>query len=189
MSRIAPGQPPFPPTLEAYLKRAARQGVPPLVLFTTLGRSERTWTRFSGGSLLDRSSPLTLRDRELVINRTSARTGCEYEWGVHVWLFAERAGLTRDEVAATLSEPLDASAWCEKEAALLNAVDALHDRSTLSDREFEDLSRHYREDQVLEILQLAAFYHQVAYFANGLALPLEPSAARFADYRPAPAPS
>lgn len=189
MSRIAPGQPPFPHTLEAYLKRAARQGVPPLVLFTTLGRSERTWSRFSAGSLLDRASPLTLRNRELVINRTSARTGCEYEWGVHVWLFAERAGLTRDEVAATLSEPLDASAWCEKEAALLNAVDALHDRSTLSDREFEDLSRHYREDQVLEILQLAAFYHQVAYFANGLALPLEPSAARFADYQPAPATS
>ena len=183
MSRIAPASPPFPRNLETYLKRAASRGVQPLVLFTTLGRSERAWTRFSNGSLLDSGSPLSLRERELVIDRTSARTGCEYEWGVHIHLFAERAGLSREEVAGTLSQSLDLGLWSEKEAVLLSTVDALHDRSTLSDSEYRDLARHFNEDQILEILQLTAFYHQVAFLANGLALPLEPWATRFADYR------
>ncbi len=49
MGRIAPASPPFPRNLETYLKRAASRGVQPLVLFTTLGRSERAWTRFSNG--------------------------------------------------------------------------------------------------------------------------------------------
>ncbi len=144
MGRIAPASPPFPKNLETYLKRAASRGVQPLVLFTTLGRSERAWTRFSNGSLLDSGSPLSLLERELVIDRTSARTGCEYEWGVHIHLFAERAGLSREEVAGTLSQSLDLGLWSEKEAVLLSTVDALHDRSTLSDPEYRDLAGELR---------------------------------------------
>jgi len=182
MPRIAPQQPPFPAELQAYLDRSARAGFDPLVLFTTVGRSARAWTKFSAGSLLDRGSPLSLRERELVIDRTSARTGCEYEWGVHIWIFAEQAGLSREDVAATLIHPLNRTRWSKSEAALLAAVDALHDRCTLSDEEFADLARHYSEAQIFEIIQLAAFYHQVAFLANGLALPLEPKAARFSDF-------
>ena len=180
MPRIAPQQAPFPRALQAWLDSG---GAPPLVLFTTVGRSERAWTKFSGGALLDRASPLSLRQRELVIDRTSARTGCEYEWGVHVQIFAERAGLSPEEIAGTLIHPLPPGRWPEAEYALLTAVDALCDRSTLSDSEFEDLKRHYSDDQILEVIQLTAFYHQVAFLANGLALPLEPNAARFNDYR------
>ena len=33
--------------------------------------------------------------------------------------------------------------------------------------------------EILEIIQLCGFYRTVAYFANGLDPPLEPSAARF----------
>ena len=181
-ARMAPQQASLPPELQAYLDRNARLGVDPLVLFTTVGRSARAWNKFSAGSMLDRASPLTLRDRELVIDRTSARTGCEYEWGVHILFFAEKVALSREEVAGTLAYPLERARWSEREADLLTVVDALHDRSTLSDGEFDALARHYSEEQILEIIQLVAFYHQVAFIANGLALPLEPKAARFADY-------
>lgn len=183
MPRIEPQAPPFPIALQSVLERNALAGIDPLVLFTTIGRSERAWTKFSGGSMLDSKSPLSLRERELVIDRTSARTGCEYEWGVHISIFAERAGLSREDVAATLAYPLERERWSDAEVALLAAVDALHDRSTLDAEEFEHLKRHYSEDQILEILQVAAFYHQVAFIANGLALPLEANAARFAEYR------
>jgi alkylhydroperoxidase family enzyme len=183
MSRITPQQAPFPPALQTYLDGNAKRGLDPLVLFTTLGRSERAWTKFSGGSMLDSASPLSVRERELVIDRTCARTGCEYEWGVHIWIFAKEAGLSPDEVAATLENPLQKARWSDREADLLAAVDALHDRCTLSDDEFDGLKRHYSDDQILEIIQLTAFYHQVAFIANGLALPLEAQAPRFADYQ------
>jgi hypothetical protein len=45
------------------------------------------------GGLLDRGS-IGLRDRAIVIDRACARCGSEYEWGVHVALFAARVGLT-----------------------------------------------------------------------------------------------
>jgi hypothetical protein len=51
---------------------------------------------------------------------------------VHVMAFAGPAGLSREEVAATLEYPLRTEAWSEQEASLLAMVDALHDRATLS---------------------------------------------------------
>lgn len=182
MSRITPLQEPYPAEVRAAFDRIMGAGVPPLVLFSTLATSERAWRKFGAGSLLE-GGPLTLRQRELVIDRVCARSGCEYEWGVHVRVFAQAAGLSRDEVAATLEQPLRAERWSAEEAALLAAVDALHERATLSEAEFAGLRAYFDEAQVLEILMLAGFYRTVAYLANGLDLPLEASAARFSDYR------
>jgi alkylhydroperoxidase family enzyme len=69
--------------------------------------------------------------------------------------------------------------WSEAEQALIAAVDALHDRATLSDAVFADLSAHYDEAQIFEIILMCGFYRTVSYLANGLALPLEEKAARF----------
>ncbi len=138
----------------------------------------RAWEKFRGGSLLDRG-PLSLREREIVIDRTCALNACEYEWGVHVSVFAQAADLGAEEIRATVVEGADAPCWSAAERALIAAVDALHHRSTLSDDEFADLSAHYDDDRILEIILLCGFYRTVSYLANGLALPLEDNAARF----------
>lgn len=177
MPRIAPLEPPYPTEVQTVFD-AIMKGAPPLVLFRTLATSERAWGKFRGGSLLDRG-PLSLRDRELVIDRTTALAGCEYEWGVHVAAFGEAARLTAPEVAATAGEGSAAPVWSEAERALLQAVEALHHRATLTETEFAALRAHYDEDQVFEVLLLCGFYRMVAYVANGLDLPLEPNAARF----------
>ena len=71
-------------------------GVPPIGLFRTFARNlpmtraMRPWGATSSASGL----ALSMRELEIVIDRTCARCGCEYEWGVHVAFFAERAGLT-----------------------------------------------------------------------------------------------
>ena len=77
------------------------RGAPPLMLFRVMAGNARAWEKFRAGSLLDRG-PLSLREREIVIDRTCARTGCEYEWGVHVATFAEAAHLTDEQVRATV---------------------------------------------------------------------------------------
>lgn len=41
------------------------------------------------------------REREIVIDRTCARCGCEYEWGVHVAAFGSAVGLTPDQLEET----------------------------------------------------------------------------------------
>ena len=98
---------------------------------------------------------------------------------MHVATFAAAAHLTEEQVRATVHGDADAPCWSEAEQALIAAVDALHDRATLSDAEFTALSAHYDEAQIFEIILLCGFYRTVSYLANGLALPLEEKAARF----------
>lgn len=175
--RIAPLEPPYAPEIAAQFDRIMR-GAPPLLLFRVMAGHARAWEKFRGGSLLDRG-PLSLREREIVIDRTCARTGCEYEWGVHVATFAAAAHLTDEQVRATVRGGANEPCWPEAEQALIAAVDALHERATLSDAEFASLTAHYDAAQILEIILLCGFYRTVSYLANGLALPLEQKAARF----------
>ena len=177
MPRIAPLDPPYEPDLQKEFD-AIMKGAPPLILFRTVGRSARAWRKFTGGSLLDRG-PLSLREREIVIDRTTALNGCEYEWGVHVTTFAAAARLTEPEIVATTARDPACPSWTPAEGSLIAAVDALHARSTLSQAEFGGLRAHYDEAQVLEIIQLCGFYRMVSYMANALALPLEAKSARF----------
>src|SRR3954470_2344968 len=177
--RIAPLEPPYAPDLAEQFDRIMR-GAPPLVLFRVMAGNARAWEKFRAGSLLDRG-PLSLHEREIVIDRACARTGCEYEWGVHVATFAEPAHLTTEQVRATVLGPADAPCWSVAEQAMIAAVDALHSRATLSDAEFKALSAHYDDAKILEIILLCGFYRTVSYLANGLALPLEANAARFPE--------
>ncbi len=106
------------------------RGAPPLMLFRVMASQPRAWDKFRAGSLLD-PGPLSLREREIVIDRTCALNRCEYEWGVHVAIFAKPAHLTDEEVRATVHGGADAPCWSAAEQAMIAAVDALHHRATL----------------------------------------------------------
>src|ERR1700755_679175 len=122
MSRIAPLEPPYAPEIAGQFDRIMR-GAPPLMLFRVMAGHARAWEKFRGGSLLDRG-PLSLREREIVIDRTCARTGCEYEWGVHVATFAGAALLSEQQIRATVRGAATENCWSVAEQALISAVDA-----------------------------------------------------------------
>jgi alkylhydroperoxidase family enzyme len=173
MSRISPLEYPFPPFFEQAMARLMPPGMEPIALFRTLATSQRAWEKLSAGSLLDRG-PLPLREREIVIDRTTARCGCSYEWGLHVALFATPAALTEAQIQDTAADSPNASLWSEPELVLLRSVDALLDRKQLTDEEFDAVRAHYSDEQILEIVQLIAFYHGVALICGALALAPEP---------------
>ena len=178
VSRIPPLEKPYPEAFAAAMAQTMPPGAEPLALFTTIAKSPRAWEKFAGGSLLGRG-PLSLRDREIVIDRTTARTGCEYEWGIHVSAFGPKAELTSEQVASTVHGHADDGNWAANEAALIATVDALLDRKKLSDAEHERLAAHYDEAQRLEIVQLVAFYHGVSLIVGAFDIPLEAGMARF----------
>jgi alkylhydroperoxidase family enzyme len=182
MPRIEPLEPPYSPEVQRSFDMLMK-GQDPLVLFRTIAVSERAWAKFRAGSLLDRG-PLALRDREIVINRTTALANCEYEWGVHVAVYGEHAKLTDEQIAATRNAGPEAGCWNDAELALISAVDALHGRATLDQAEFDGLREYYDDAQILEILLLCGFYRTVSYVANALDLPLEPKGARFPGAAP-----
>ena len=150
-------------------------GVPPLTLFTTLARVPRVYDRFRAGSLLDRG-PVSLRHREIVIDRTCARCGCTYEWGVHVAFFADRAALTPEQVRATVRDDAKDAPWSGEELLLIRLVDELHDAADISGGLWKALTTVFSIEQIFELIALVGFYHTVSFFANGLRLGAEPYA-------------
>ena len=178
MPRIAPAELPYEPRIAAELERIMPPGVPPLVLFRTLARSPRVFGKVFAGGLLDKG-PFSLRQREIVIDRTTARLGCEYEWGVHVAFFARHAGFTDEHVAATVTGPRDAACWTADEQALIALVDDLVDRRAIAEATWTALSAHFDEKQILEAIALVGFYHTISFLCRGLELPLEDYSVRF----------
>ena len=178
MPRITPAEPPYGPQIATELERIMPSGVPPLVLFRTLARSPRIFAKMFAGGLLDKG-PLSLRQREIVIDRTTAKLGCEYEWGVHIVFFAERIGFGPEHVAATVTGASDAACWTPEEQALIASVDDLVEHRTIGAKTWSDLRAHFDETQILEVITLVGYYHTISFLCRGLDLPLESYAARF----------
>ena len=184
MPRIAPLSPPYDDIAGPLLTSMMPQGVDPILLFRTFARNPMMAAAMRGwGSYeLGRELSLSMRQRELVIDRTTARCGCQYEWGVHVAFFAERVGLDAAQVTSLTHGSPDDACWVDPaEAELLRCVDELHDTSTLGDARWEALRRHLTEEQLLDLLLLAGWYHAISYAANAARVDLEPGAPLFAD--------
>jgi alkylhydroperoxidase family enzyme len=175
--RIEPATPPFAADITAQLDRLMK-GQPPLRLFTTLARDPRLFHKFFSGGLLDKGN-LTIRQREIVIHRTTALCGSEYEWGIHVTIFSTHVGLTDEQVQATANGSAEEVCWTAEERALLRLCDSLHESCDIDDELWELLRQHFSENAILELLMLAGFYRTVSYLTNGLRMPPEDTSARF----------
>ncbi len=178
LPRLAPLEPPYAEETAATLAGMMPPGVPPLLLFRTIAHNPRVLEKIRASNLLDRGS-LERRHREIVILRTTARCGCEYEWGVHVAFFAARVGLVDAEVAATVQGGADHPAWSEAERTLIRLVDELHDGARIAEALWAELLEHWSEAQLVELVVLAGFYHTISFVVNGLGVELEPGAPRF----------
>ena len=177
-ARIAAAQPPYTEAVQGWLERVMPPGAAPLALFTTMARDERLFQRFFAGALLDRGN-LTIRQREIVIDRTTARCGSEYEWGVHVAFFAQRAGFTPEHLQSLVHGSAGDACWSDAEKLLIDLCDELHETATVSEALWKALRAHYSEEAMLELVMLAGLYRMVSYLTNAVALPLESYSARF----------
>jgi alkylhydroperoxidase family enzyme len=186
-ARMAPALGPFSEEVQASLDSTMPQGVAPLVLFTTLARDERLFKKIFAGGLLERGH-LTLRQREIVIDRTTALCRSEYEWGVHVSFFASRVGLSEEHLRSLVHGDGEDSCWNDGERLLIRLCDELHATCSLSDRLWTALRAEHSEEALLELLMLAGFYRTISYLSNALLLPLEAFAARFPPPSSASAP-
>jgi alkylhydroperoxidase family enzyme len=177
-ARIAPASEPFPAKAAEWIRRTMPPGRAPLQLFATIARDERLADRFFSGGLLDRGH-LSLRQRELVIDRTTALCRSEYEWGVHMTFFGAKVGITEEQKHSLVHGSPDDTCWSAGDALLLRLCDELHATSTVSDGLWAALREQHPEDALIELVMLAGAYHMVSYLTNALRLPLEPDGARF----------
>jgi len=188
--RIPPVSPPYEPQVEAALRAMMPRQSPvdPLRLFRTFVRHPRLSDAMHslGRFVLGRELSVGVRARELLIDRVCARCGCEYEWGVHVASYAARAGLSPEQVEATVTGGADDPVWSSDDRLLVRLVDELHDSAHVSDSLWEDLARRWDPEQLLELLLIVGWYHAIAFIGNGVRVEREEWAARFPrDVEPA----
>jgi alkylhydroperoxidase family enzyme len=179
--RIAPLPGPYETEIEAAFQRIMPAGMEPLKLFRTQAHNPRVLKRIFAANLLDKGS-IPLRDRELIILRTCARCGSEYEWGVHVALFAKRAELDAATIVASQADASSHGQLAERDALIFKAVDELHASSDITDATWAALSDEFGSAQIVEIIALVGFYHTISFTTNALRIELEAFAPRFSDY-------
>jgi 4-carboxymuconolactone decarboxylase len=181
-ARIAPLQPPYQPETAAMLAKWMPPGaaVEPLVLFRTLAVHDELFSRMRplGAGILGHPR-LEPRDREILILRTCARSGAEYEWGVHAETFGRPLGLTDQQIAATAAGQADDPAWSAADAQLVAAADALYDTDTLPDQLWHALAARLCDDQLIELVIVVGWYRLLSCVINATRIELEPWAARF----------
>ncbi|MFT3841877.1 MAG: carboxymuconolactone decarboxylase family protein [Myxococcaceae bacterium] len=126
MPRLEPLPPPYSPSVTEDLTRLMPPGMEPLGLFKTIAHNPRVLGRVRRGGLLDPGS-IPIRARELVILRTTALCGAEYEWGVHAAFFAGAAELSEEQLEATVTGAR--AAFSPAEQVLFDACEMLHERA------------------------------------------------------------
>lgn len=178
--RIAPLTPPYDAPTGELLRKMMASDREPLKLFRTAARSPALLRMLADvGSFIYGKSSLSPLHRELIIQRTCARCGAEYEWGVHAAFFGERVGLTGERLQATFSGDSRSACWAPEEALLIELVDQLHERAAITDALWQELSRHWSEAQILELSALAGLYHAISFVINTARVELEPYAPQF----------
>jgi 4-carboxymuconolactone decarboxylase len=182
-ARIAPIEPPYEPDLEAALMKwmPPNAEVEPLKLFRTFFVHDELARRMLplGAGILGRTARVPAPLREVMILRTSAMAGAEYEWGVHVVAFGRPLGLTDEQLESTVNGAWEDPCWDADQSAVFRLADELHTTSTVSAELWEALAARFDLAQILELLITAGWYHAIAYVGNGAAIELEPWAARF----------
>lgn len=185
MARIEPVHPPYDHDTGEQLASMIPPGVDPILLFRTFARNLPMASAMQrwGSYELSRNLSLSMRHREILIDRTCARCRCEYEWGVHVAFFAERVGLDRAQIVSLTHGGADDECWSdETDRLLVRAADALHDAATITDELHEQLAVHFDDHQLLDVYMLCGWYHAISYAANAAGVDLEPGAPTFADH-------
>jgi alkylhydroperoxidase family enzyme len=181
--RIEPLSEPYPPEVSERLTALMPAGREPIRLFRTFVRNLpmaaalNAWGRY----YLSRQLSLSVRDRELVIDRTTARCGCDYEWGVHTATYGGSAGLTGEQVRSIVDGSSADSCWSVHDAVVLQAVDALHDTATIDDDLWPTLAAELTDAQLLDLFLLAGWYHAISFAANAAGVEPEYGAPRLTD--------
>jgi len=115
------------------------------------------------------ASGLSDRLREVVVLRTVARLGADYEWGNHV-IAATKLGMSKSEIRS-LREG-DVTGFDEQERVAIAFAEAVEDR-TVDDALWEKASTWFTPAQLADLTMLVGFYGLASRFVMALGVPLD----------------
>lgn len=171
--RIPPITDPSPEVIELYERggMTAPDGST-LNIFATIAHHPKLmkrWLVFAAHVMSKNSMPA--RDRELAILRVGVRCASPYEFAQHV-VIAAQCGITPQEIDQVRVGPAD-TGWSTFDAALLAAVDELHDNGRVGDPTWATLAAQYSTEQMLDLLFTVGNYHLVSFVLNSCGVQID----------------
>ena len=156
------------------------RGGPILNIFRTFAHHPKLLKRWLvfGAHVLAKST-LPPRERELAILRIGWRCHSEYEWGQHAAI-GRACGLSDEEVRRTTA-PAGSPGWNAFDAAIVRAVDELHDDAFLSDASWQALTAKWSTEQVIDFVFAVGQYNLVSMALNSLGVQLDAGVEGFPD--------
>ena len=135
--RISPVERPYEPQTAGALDSwmLGPRPIEPLRLFRTLAVHERLATSMlpMHSRILGPQAMVQPIIREVMIHRTSALTGSEYEWGVHVIGFGKPAGLSDAQLTSTVHGASTDECWDGAQASVFRLADEMHSTCRVSE--------------------------------------------------------
>ena len=129
----------------------------------------KAWLGFANHVMFN--SSLAPRDREIVILRIGWLCQSGYEFGQHI-LIGRDAGLNDGEMKA-IAVGADAPNWSEAEQALLKATDELHADAFIGNATFAELTEHFEEKQIFDVIFAVGQYNMVSMALNSTGVQLD----------------
>lgn len=129
---------------------------------------------FALGHRLSRGSSLDPVHREVVILRTAAVNGADYQWNEHMAV-ARRVGFTDQRIDAVRQYPEPAAAALLEpfERTLIEFTDAVISTTTAPADLFETVRAEYDDSKLVELVLLIGFYMMVGRVMNTFEIELE----------------
>lgn len=163
---------PDDPELAAMFAEVRGRGIEVPNLYRVLGHAPamlRAWLDFAWPLRLQATTPRAVR--ELLILRNAQRSGVVYEWTHHVPM-ALAAGLTQAKIDA-LGQWRDSDLFTSTERAVLRLADEVTDGPGASAQCLAELSRHFDEGAIVELVLTASFYVCVGRVLRSMDVELE----------------
>ena len=152
-----------------------------LRVIRTIARHPQVLDTWGGNTTyVNRLSPLTPHDRELLILRIGWNCQAEYEWAKHVG----SVGRARDHglEPRRVAEGPDAPGWEPHEVALLVAADEMYRDAMVSDDTWRALASHYNSHEMMSIVMTVATYRFVSMTLNAFGVQLRPDDEGFPSF-------
>jgi 4-carboxymuconolactone decarboxylase len=153
------------------------KGSRPLYLFRACVRTPELCRAWVPSVTYFGTTPLSARDRELLILRTCWLCKNEYTWANHI-VGAKRAGLTEDEIAR-VTKGTKATGWSASDALVLRAADELHTDQAIQPATWKTLSERYSERELTDAMFIVGQYTFISMWARSGDFPLEPGVTGF----------
>lgn len=160
------------PNVAEIFNRMRKAGGQPPNLYRALANAPAmldAWIGLAWPLRHDAKTPRGLR--ELIIMRVAGLTDAHYEEHHHRRMALE-AGVSEAQLA-DLPRWRDSKRFNERERAVLGLADAVTRGGKLPDAVHTDLTRHFKNGEIVELALTAAFYNCVSRTLLALEVPLE----------------